>query len=500
LPEIDLETGHTLVHYLYTGTYEALNDSTPSLGLKHALSVYMAAMKAGPDSLHLLAIREFQAHAEKLNIFEIFDAIKADFKDLASLESDGWIHGFMRKKTQEAFEHDHRVFKNEALLKTLDNVTLAKVVMTWVIEMYDDKVSRMIKEEEKVRASSKEMLEEQMLVTPVVDECCTQQVSEHGSEHGSIETEGFCTISCPSEEGAYREDGVVVDEGNLSGSVELLSHDLGETEAVPEEATHEETGHHDAIAANPQPEPMEEESAVDPFARLSKSQKKKLQDKMLREARLKREGNEMREEKEQMHRRAELAEEVPCEEVEEFFQQTNEEVVELEAMTEARYREMNETNLRVEAEATAAAPAAELEPAVAEEEPVIEPSARRKIGKKETSVEKRVRLRMESREAEKKAAKLARQQEAEVERVRQEEARNREEINAAAEAAEAEEAKLREDAEPKVCPLRARHMINEKRWMKCASCRAAVQHIAARLSRTNVDEETLQDLEKELVI
>jgi hypothetical protein len=445
------------------------------------------------EPLQNLANREMERHALQLTIFEILDAVKVDF---TRLEPDSWVHGFLRKKTQEAFEHDHSVFRNEALLETLDNVALGKVVMRWVVEMYDEKVSHMIKEEEKVRASLKEMLEEPMFVTPVVDECCAQQASEHES----VETEEFCTISCPSEEGADREDGVVVDEGNLSGSVELLSHDLGETEAVPEEATHEETGHDDAIAANPQPEPIEEESAVDPFARLSKSQKKKLQDKMLREARLRREGNEMREEKEQMHRRAVLAEEVPCEEVEELFQQTNEEVVELEAMTEARYREMNETNLRVEAEATAAAPAAELEPAVAEEEPVIEPSARRKIGKKETSVEKRVRLRIESREAEKKAAKLARQQEAEVERVRQEEARNREEIIAAAEAAEAEEAKLREDAEPKVCPLRARHMINEKRWMKCASCRAAVQHIAARLSRTNVDEETLQDLEKELVI
>jgi hypothetical protein len=450
-------------------------------------------MATSLEPLQNLAIREMEEHALQLTIFEILDAVKTHF---SGLEPDSWVHGFLRRKTQEAFEQDYSVFRNEALLETLDNVTLAKVVMTWVVEMYDDKVSRMIKEEEKVRASLKEMLEEQMLVTPVVDEYCAQQVSEHGS----VETEGFCTISCPSEEGADREDGVVVDEGNLSGSVELLSHDLGETEAVPEEATHDETGHDDAIAANPQPEPIEEESAVDPFARLSKSQKKKLQDKMLREARLRREGNEMREEKEQMHRRAELAEEVPCEEVEELFQQTNEEVVELEAMTEARYREMNETNLRVEAEATAAAPAAELEPAVAEEEPVIEPSARRKIGKKETSVEKRVRLRMESREAEKKAAKLARQQEAEVERVRQEEARIREETNAAAEAAEAEEAQLRKDAEPKVCPLRARHMIKETRWMKCASCRAAVQHMAARLSRTNVDEETLQDLEKELVI
>jgi hypothetical protein len=354
-----------------------------------------------------------EEHALQLTIFEILDAVKVDF---TRLEPDSWVHGFLRKKTQEAFEHDHSVFRNEALLETLDNVALGKVVMRWVVEMYDEKVSHMIKEEEKVRASLKEMLEEPMFVTPVVDECCAQQASEHES----VETEEFCTISCPSEEGAERVYGVVVDEDDFVEAVGQSSHDLGEIdvaakevlcdeavyeeavyeeavcqEAVCEEAVYEEAVCQEAVceeaiaAVEPAPveeEPMpdEEEPVVDLFAGLSKSQRKKLQDKMKREARL--------------------------------WKEEAAAVAEMEAQAE-------ESRLRDEEEAAAAAaPAVSLEP-----EPVP-------------------------------------------------------------------------DAEPRVCPSRAKHMVKEERWMKCASCRAAMQHIAVRFSRTNVDEETLQNLEKELVI
>jgi hypothetical protein len=358
------------------------------------------------EPLQNLANREMERHALQLTIFEILDAVKANFR---GLEPDSWVHGFLRRKTQEAFEQDYSVFKNEALLETLDNVTLARVVMTWVVEMYDDKMSRMMKEVEQVIAIAKkntEMFEEQMLVTPVVDECCAEQVSDHGS----VETEEFCTISCPSEEGAEpRDDGVVVDEGDFAEPIGQFSHDFGETEVAAEEAVCEEAACDDTITtAEPAPvreEPVldEEEPVVDLFAGLSKSQRKKLQEKVKIEA----------------WRREE--EEAAA-------------VAEMEAQAE-------EARLRDEEEAAAAAVEAE-------------------------------------------EARLREEEEEEV-------------VAAAATSLEPEPVP---DAEPRVCPSRAKHMIKEKRWMKCSSCRAAMQHMAVRLSRTNVDEETLQDFEKELVI
>jgi hypothetical protein len=377
-------------------------------------------MATSLEPLQNLAIREMEEHALQLTIFEILDAVKVDF---TRLEPDSWVHGFLRKKTQEAFEHDHSVFRNEALLETLDNVALGKVVMRWVVEMYDEKVSHMIKEEEKVRASLKEMLEEPMLVTPVVDECCAQQASEHES----VETEEFCTISCPSEEGAERVYGVVVDEDDFVETVGQPSHDLGEIDVAAEEAVYEGAIYEDT-APEEQPAPVEEEPAP--------------------------------------------VEEEPA--------------------------PVEEEPAPVEEEP---APVEE-EPAPVEEEMVVDPFAGlSKAQKKKLQVFMRRKARLREEEA---AAVAEMEAQAEEARLRDEEeaeeARLREEEEAVAAAAASLEPEPVTDAEPRVCPSRPKHMVKEERWMKCASCRAAMQHIAVRLSRTNVDEETLQNLEKELVI
>lgn len=314
------------------------------------------------------------------------------------MDPDGLMHGFLHKKTQEAFEHDHSSFRSEALLETLENVVLGKVVMKWVVEMYEEKVSRMVKNEEEVRALIKKdksvfesggtiyTMGEQELVTPMVDECCVQETSEHGS----VQTEGFSTISLPSEEGAERDDGVMVDEGDLSGSVEGKYLHPSVALALPAK---------EAVAAEPKPEAIEEEPAVDPH-------KRKLSTKEYTR------GKEEAKEKE-------------------------------------------------------------------------EEDARRK--EEQLKAEEKARLREDAQ--------------AEEARLREEEAAAVV-VAAIATAADAEalEPQPATDAEPKICPLRAKHMAKSKRWMKCRSCRAAMEHMAVRLGRTKVDEEALQNLEKELVI
>jgi hypothetical protein len=376
-------------------------------------------------------------YAAHLSIFEILDTVKEDFTRLTHLESNGWVHVFLREKAQAAFEKDHTIFKNEALLATLDNVVLGKLVMKWVAEIYDDKIQRMLAAERVMEADAKDwmdkytsvlqklhnagcvdevqqdVVDEQELVTPVVDECCVQEASEHGS----VETDGFCTISCPSVEGAEQEDGVVVDEGDLSGSIELVNNEVGETEAVCEEAVREE-----AAAVEPEPVPVEEEAVVDPVWKPSGNKKKKLlQIRMRKEARRKENEEAMR--------------------------------IEEENAAEVERTRLEETRLRKEEEEDAAAIAA-------------------------------MRAQVEVEEA----------------KLRDVTAEDESAAIAAAADAVALEIEHISDAEPKVCRFRAKHMVKEKRWMKCSSCRAAVQHMAVRLSRTNVDEETLQDLEKELII
>jgi hypothetical protein len=479
LPDIDLETGHTLVHFFYTGTYQSLSNSNSATGFKRAILVLIALQSWHIPDLQHLTKQEIEKHAATLEVFEILDAVKDDF---ARINSQGWVYDFLREKAQAAFEKDHTIFKNEALLATLDNAVLGKLVMQWVVEMYDEKFKGMLAVERAAEADAKDwmdkynsvlqklhnvgcgdmiqqdVIEEQELITPVVDECCAQEVSEHGS----VETDGFCTISCPSEEGAEQDDGVVVDEGDLSGPVELLNNEVGETEVYAEEAVCEDTVGY-----------AEEAVCEDTVG---------------------------------------YAEEAVCEDTVGYA----EEAVCEETTHEPTFAAEPEP---VPAEEEAAATAAAAEPAVVEREAAVDPFA----GLNELQrmkLQKRMRIKAR-RKKEEEATRIEEENAAEVERIRLEEARLREEEEAAAIAmtrAHIEEARLRDEAEtsaadavvlepepvidtePKVCPLRARHMIKEKRWMKCSSCRAAMQHMAVRLSRTNVDKETLQDLEKELVL
>jgi hypothetical protein len=116
------------------------------------------------------------------------------------------------------------------------------------------------------------------------------------------------------------------------------------------------------------------------------------------------------------------------------------------------------------------------------------------------------------REAEAEAARLVEEEahavrvaeEAEAARLAEEQdVRVREEEEAAAAAAATTVALEPEhvlDAESKVCRLRARHMLKEKRWLKCKSCRTFMQQVAVRLSHADLDEENLKDMERVLVI
>jgi hypothetical protein len=61
----------------------------------------------------------------------------------------------------------------------------------------------------------------------------------------------------------------------------------------------------------------------------------------------------------------------------------------------------------------------------------------------------------------------------------EEEATVREEESAAATARVMKlEPELILDSEPRSCPLRAKHMLKEKRWMKCILCRSVLQQVA----------------------
>jgi hypothetical protein len=147
-------TGHTLVHYLYTKTYEALytEGNFPKheacIGLKRALLVYIMTEKYDLlNNLQQLATREMEEHGLRLNLFEILEAIKEHF---SKLDSKSWVHDYLFKQAKAAFEEDHTVFKTKAFMESADDADVNKFVIGCVINLYDNKMSHMIDLEKEI--------------------------------------------------------------------------------------------------------------------------------------------------------------------------------------------------------------------------------------------------------------------------------------------------------------------------------------------------------------
>lgn len=220
LPDIDADTGHTLVHYLYTGTYQTLDAraeppvTTARIQFERALMVYLMTIAHDLSSLRHLAICEIEEHGAWINIFEVLEAIKDHF---AKLSPDSWVHDYVRRKAKAEFERDHTIFNNDCFLEGLGDPALAKFMMGCVMDLYDDKISRFFNIQKDitqklddrneitcdlpiVEAIAEKVMEIQATIittdVTVLEECC----GEEAFEEDIAAIEESCTISCSSSE------------------------------------------------------------------------------------------------------------------------------------------------------------------------------------------------------------------------------------------------------------------------------------------------------------
>jgi hypothetical protein len=217
-PDVDIQTGHTLVHYLYKGNYEtpAANDGPMSLHartkLKAALLVYIAANDHALPGLQLLATSEIEEYGSRLDLIEILDAIDSDFPKLCR---DSWVHEYLRRKAMAAFEQDHTVFTNEALFRDINNTVLLKFLMQCIFNLYKARLSHVLSTEkeqchglERQTQCAQDLLpdtnalaleQKREFIVPLADEVPLEQSCESDVEDVAT-SEDFCTISCPSSD------------------------------------------------------------------------------------------------------------------------------------------------------------------------------------------------------------------------------------------------------------------------------------------------------------
>ncbi|KAF9733842.1 hypothetical protein PMIN04_012858 [Paraphaeosphaeria minitans] len=147
LPTINADTGHTLVHYLYTGAYQTLKSRTsgiaqnPQLALKQALLIYRVSATHMLDGLEQLAKQEIEQHSASMDLKTMLDIIRSELPK--KTEPSDWIQAYLKDKTQLAFEKDHTVFADDAFCASLCKKSkLNDYIVRHVVKLLSEKLTQ----------------------------------------------------------------------------------------------------------------------------------------------------------------------------------------------------------------------------------------------------------------------------------------------------------------------------------------------------------------------
>ncbi|KAJ4285978.1 hypothetical protein N0V90_013544 [Kalmusia sp. IMI 367209] len=200
LPGISADTGHTLVHYLYTGTYQMLESENDNIAqqsehaFKHALLTYMAAMTYSLDELEQLAKQQIKKHGTDLEVGVIFNAIR---KDYSRFGSSDWFREYLKDKTREAFESDYTAFLSDAFSNNLGKGKLNSFIMRYVVKLLCGKLTQTLQEKKDL---SKIMSRLEQMLPEGGAAACTEEVdpNENYPEQHEWTTDDHLSFDFPS--------------------------------------------------------------------------------------------------------------------------------------------------------------------------------------------------------------------------------------------------------------------------------------------------------------
>ncbi|KAF1970877.1 hypothetical protein BU23DRAFT_364397, partial [Bimuria novae-zelandiae CBS 107.79] len=142
LPTMSADTGHILVHYLYTGTYQTLDSKIsgiaqqPQLALKQALLVYRVSVTHTLDGLEQLARQQIEEHSASIDLKTIVNITSSKLPKKTEPT-------YLKDKTQKAFEKDHTVFADDAFCASLCKKSkLNDYVMCHVVKLLSEKLTQ----------------------------------------------------------------------------------------------------------------------------------------------------------------------------------------------------------------------------------------------------------------------------------------------------------------------------------------------------------------------
>ena len=133
LPEVAEDIGHTLVHFLYTGTYETINsplDATVSLverEYERSVMVYHASRVYEILDLEILARKYIEYFGEAISISGILRSTKKIFSKLP--EDEVWLPDYLKGVLQQSFASNNSRFDFDHMPGVLMTMTLSTALL-----------------------------------------------------------------------------------------------------------------------------------------------------------------------------------------------------------------------------------------------------------------------------------------------------------------------------------------------------------------------------------
>ena len=141
MPDVGEDIGHTLVHYLSTGTYHTLELHNLS---EHAMKVaeynrsvrlYCVTKKYGLSGLEQLSKHYAEIYNKEISLLELLDVAEEAFQSL--LDDEVWFTDCLKKKMTAAFEEDKSLFTKPIFLDHIGNVKrFDKALVKCIAEIY----------------------------------------------------------------------------------------------------------------------------------------------------------------------------------------------------------------------------------------------------------------------------------------------------------------------------------------------------------------------------
>lgn len=149
LSDVNGDTAHTIVHFLYTGQYQTLPNGereTPtgaSKGeFKKAIATFIAAKSYGLTNLLEVARLEAERIGDDISIVQVAHAVGKE--TLTSMHEDaGWLQGLVLRKAEQTFTESDEIFSTASFFNGIKNLKLAKLLGQRNAELYRRRVRQL---------------------------------------------------------------------------------------------------------------------------------------------------------------------------------------------------------------------------------------------------------------------------------------------------------------------------------------------------------------------